>query len=75
MPYIYRVRRPAVERGEPQPEPGAITYAEANPTQPAADDSGDETSYRDLQARAKELGIAANQSREDLEAAIAKADG
>jgi hypothetical protein len=33
-----------------------------------------EVSYRDLQAQAKELGIAANQSREDLEAAIAEAE-
>ena len=32
-----------------------------------------EVSYRDLQARAKELDIPANQSREDLEAAIAEA--
>lgn len=31
-------------------------------------------SYRDLQERAKELSIPANQSREDLEAAIAAAD-
>ena len=31
-------------------------------------------SYRDLQERAKELNIPANQSREDLEAAIAAAD-
>lgn len=34
----------------------------------------DEPSYRDLQERAKELGIAANQSREDLEAAIEEAE-
>ena len=33
-----------------------------------------EVSYRDLQARAKELDIAANQSREELEAAIAEAE-
>lgn len=33
-----------------------------------------EVSYRDLQARAKELDIPANQSREELEAAIAEAD-
>ena len=31
-------------------------------------------SYRDLQERAKALNIPANQSREDLEAAIAAAD-
>jgi hypothetical protein len=41
--------------------------------QPAVEDA-EEVSYRDLQAQAKELGIAANQSREDLEAAIAEAE-
>lgn len=33
----------------------------------------EEPSYRELQAQAKELEIPANQSREDLEAAIAEA--
>jgi hypothetical protein len=34
----------------------------------------EEPSYRELQAQAKELEIPANQSREDLEAALAEAD-
>lgn len=33
----------------------------------------EDTSYRDLQAQAKELGIPANQSADDLRAAIAQA--
>lgn len=33
----------------------------------------EEPSYRDLQAQAKELDIPANQSRDELEAAIAEA--
>lgn len=37
-------------------------------------DAEPELSYRDLQARAKELEIPANQSREDLEAAVAEAE-
>ena len=37
-------------------------------------ESAEEVSYRDLQARAKALDIPANQSREDLEAAIAEAE-
>ena len=40
---------------------------------PAVEPAAEEVSYRDLQARAKELDIPANQSREDLEAAIAEA--
>jgi hypothetical protein len=36
-------------------------------------ESAEEISYRELQAQAKELEIPANQSREDLEAAIAEA--
>jgi hypothetical protein len=34
----------------------------------------EEPTYRELQAQAKELEIPANQSREDLEAALAEAD-
>lgn len=34
----------------------------------------EEPTYRELQAQAKELEIPANQSRDDLEAAIAEAD-
>jgi hypothetical protein len=47
-----------VRRPKPAPEPEPV----------------EETSYRELQAQAKELEIPANQSREDLEAALAEAD-
>lgn len=40
---------------------------------PEPDEDEDAVSYRDLQEQAKELDIPANQSREDLEAAIAEA--
>jgi hypothetical protein len=46
----------------------------ATPVEPAAEPEPEPTSYRDLQARAKELDIPGNQSREDLEAAIAEAE-
>lgn len=35
----------------------------------------EEGTYRDLQERAKDMGIPANQSADDLKAAIEKADG
>lgn len=35
----------------------------------------EEGTYRDLQERAKEMGIPANQSADDLKEAIEKADG
>lgn len=35
---------------------------------------GEERTYRELQAEAKELGIPANQSRDELEAAVTEAE-
>lgn len=70
MPYRYvprPVSQPEVKRLDtdldPQPEPEPAPAVEAN----------GELSYRDLQALAKELDIPANQSREDLEAAVEEA--
>ena len=48
-----------------------VAAADSNaPAEPAAE----EVSYRDLQAKAKALDIPANQSREELESALAEAD-
>lgn len=53
-------------RARPSDRPEVIPTAENSST-------GEGESYRDLQARAKELDIPANQSAEDLKAAIEKA--
>jgi hypothetical protein len=50
-----------------------LVRQEAEPAATAAADTAGDVNYRDLQAQAKELGIPANQSREDLTAAIAEA--
>lgn len=65
MSYIYRVsRRTETERHGGVPEAAAPEVkVEPDP----------EVSYRDLQRQAKELDIPANQSRDELEAAIAEA--
>jgi hypothetical protein len=57
------VERPAA----PEPEPVQAAETDEDEAQP-------EVAYRDLQAQAKEAGIPANQSREDLEAALVEAD-
>lgn len=62
--------RQAPGNGEP-----STPATDLDPTPPAPEGAKDEgVSYRDLQAQAKELGVPANQSREDLEAAIAEAE-
>jgi hypothetical protein len=67
MPYIYRVsRRTNTER---QPTKAAVTVS----TVSAEPEVTEEPSYRDLQAEAKDLGISAKQSKEDLKKAIAEA--
>jgi hypothetical protein len=60
MPYIYRISR----RLNRQPEPAGVPASV--PTEP-------EVSYRDLQAQAKELGISAKQTADDLKKAIEEA--
>jgi hypothetical protein len=60
MPYIYGITRR--ERRAP-----AAPEAPAPAKEP-------ELSYRDVQARAKELDIPANQTRDELEQAIAEAE-
>lgn len=52
-----------------QPEP--VAEPEPAAAEPAVVETP-ETSYRDLQAQAKEAGIPANQSRDELEAALAE---
>ena len=56
----------------------AIRYTAANPTKaapiPEAEADLSALSYRDLQERAKLLGISGKQTREALEAAIEEAD-
>lgn len=49
---------------------GRVRAAANVATEVAADD---ELSYRDLQAKAKEVGVPANQSADDLKAAIEEA--
>jgi cell division protein FtsN len=75
--YSYRVRRNpltstlhiGVER------PAAPEPVEPEPVEPVIEEPADEPSYRDLQARAKELDIPANQTADELKAAIEAADG
>lgn len=66
MPYIYRVSRREPARDATVETPAA--KPEPQPDEPA------EPSYRDLQGQAKELGISAKQTREELETAIAEAN-
>ena len=61
--YIYRVKR----------SPRLVSVAAPTP-EPTPEPTAEEVSYRDLQAQAKALDIPANQSREELESAIAEAD-
>ena len=76
MGYSYRTRQQrdltsTVTSGVPRParaEPPSRLRPAAEPE--TAEPTTDEVSYRDLQAQAKEAGIPANQSREDLEAAL-----
>jgi hypothetical protein len=64
--YVYRVRRP---------EPKKATVTPVVPDEPQPEEAAEpEVSYRDLQAQAKDLDIPANQSREELESAIAEAE-
>jgi hypothetical protein len=71
LSYSYRVRR--------NPLTSTLHIGVERPTAPepvqaAETDLQPEVAYRDLQAQAKEAGIPANQSRDDLEAALAEAD-
>jgi hypothetical protein len=62
--YIYRVSRTSLSgRAGPAPKPKAAPEPEE-----------EEVSYRDLQAQAKDLGIPANQSADDLKKAIEEAE-
>lgn len=73
MPYIRGISRErlvapvkVVVESPPEPSP------EPEPEPPAPEP---EVSYRDLQAQAKELGISAKQTKEELKAAIEEAEG
>ncbi len=67
MPYIYRVTR----RLNRQPEPAGVPVSAPTPElEPIAEA---EPSYRDLQGQAKELGISAKQTADDLKKAIEEA--
>ncbi len=52
--------------------PEVTKQPEATNVEPAAEDEG--PSYRDLQAEAKAAGIPANQSADELKAALGKSD-
>lgn len=70
MPYVYRVsRRTTIER---QPGKAGVTVSAVSVT-PAKVSVAAEPSYRDLQAQAKEAGIPANQTADDLKKALAEA--
>lgn len=72
--YSYRVRRnPLTSTLHVGVQREVVVESEPEPEPPVVED--DEPSYRDLQARAKELDIPANQTAEDLKAAIEAADG
>ena len=68
----YRAIPRRAEVADLRAEPGNDTATSGSPIPTAEVEV--EVSYRDLQARAKELDIPANQAREDLEAAIAEAE-
>jgi hypothetical protein len=61
--YIYGISR----RSLTGPDEPRVTTAQASSVP-----EPEPTSYRDLQKQAKELGIPGNQTREELEAAIAE---
>jgi hypothetical protein len=78
--FVYQIRRPSqVRRASAAPRAGVVAASAPTttsaPTATTAPLSGDpvarvERPYRELQAEAKARGIPANQSREDLEAAL-----
>jgi hypothetical protein len=68
----YRAIPRRAEVADLRQAPGNDTTT-AGPATPTAEVEV-EVSYRDLQARAKALGIPGNQTRDDLEAAIAEAE-
>jgi hypothetical protein len=69
MPYIYRVSRREPPR---QPQKAGVPISAPQP-EPVPELEEPEPSYRELQGQAKELGISAKQTADDLKKAIEEA--